>query len=163
MAWAARADFDRESLAGELLNSRDQLSYRESTFGAEIESTDGLSELVQRECVSVEEIEQIASGLRLSVDEFARRYVRQVGDRYSLVERANGECVFWDAAVGCKVYESRPTQCRTWPFWPEHLKARAAWSQLQRVCPGTREGRLHSLEEIEESARSAARALSENE
>lgn len=35
----------------------------------------------------------------------------------------------------CSVYEVRPTQCRTWPYWPE-LVNETAWEELKKECPG---------------------------
>ena len=43
--------------------------------------------------------------------------------RRSLVEYANGDCVFFDSERrSCKVYALRPRQCRTWPFWESNLR-----------------------------------------
>ncbi|MFH1277577.1 MAG: YkgJ family cysteine cluster protein [Candidatus Eisenbacteria bacterium] len=39
---------------------------------------------------------------------------------------------------GCSIYEARPEQCRTWPFWPENLASKAAWSRIARRCHGAR-------------------------
>jgi Fe-S-cluster containining protein len=109
--------------------------------------------------VTPEEIGRIAERLGLTPDEFGRRYVRQVGARFSLVERPGGDCVFWDRAAGCTIYAARPAQCRTWPFWPAHLAAPEAWRRVQRRCPGAGVGPVHSVEEIEAQARRAAIAL----
>jgi Fe-S-cluster containining protein len=109
--------------------------------------------------VTPEEIERLAALVGVALDEFARRYVRRVADHLSLIERANGECIFWDAHEGCTVYPERPAQCRTWPFWPPHLESRRSWEKLQAFCPGSRQGRLYAIEEIETQARQAAAAL----
>ncbi len=101
----------------------------------------------------------LARQLDLGLDEFTTRFVRQVGDRYSLREHANGDCVFWDQTAGCTVYAARPVQCRTWPFWPAHLRSPDAWRETQAFCPGAREGPLISVEEIEFQARRARAAL----
>ena len=39
-------------------------------------------------------------------------------------------------AVGCAVYAHRPSQCRTWPFWPYPLASRQAWERVKRMTPG---------------------------
>ena len=111
--------------------------------------------------VSLTELEQLSEFMGVSLEEVTRQYVRQVGERYSLVEKSNHDCVFWDKDVGCTVYEARPTQCRTWPFWPAHLETLGAWSRVQDFCPGTRGGALHSVEEIQAQARRAASVLEE--
>ena len=88
-----------------------------------------------------------------SVEQFSRRYVRRVGDRYSLIEKPGGDCVFWDEQAGCTVYPARPVQCRTWPFWAENIETPADWEHVRRVCPGSGRGQWFSLEEIQASAR----------
>jgi Fe-S-cluster containining protein len=103
--------------------------------------------------VNAEEIAQLAQFRGLSTEAFGRQYVRQVGDRLSLIERPGGDCIFWEKQVGCSVYEARPIQCRTWPFWPENIASPEAWEQVTTVCPGSGRGQLYSLEEIEASAR----------
>lgn len=103
--------------------------------------------------VSAEEIEALAAELKVAEAEFGRRFLRRVGDRISLVERSNGDCVFWDAGQGCTVYPSRPVQCRTWPFWSENLADRDAWEQTGSRCPGINRGDWFSLEAIEAAAR----------
>jgi Fe-S-cluster containining protein len=102
---------------------------------------------------------QLADHLHLPLDEFTTRYVRRVGDRFSLIERPGGECVFWDASSGCTVYPARPAQCRTWPFWPIHLDSPESWRRAQAFCPGARRGPIVPLEQIEAQARRAAVAL----
>jgi Fe-S-cluster containining protein len=63
-------------------------------------------------------------------------------------------CQFLDTGsrFGCAIHEDRPTQCRTFPFWPETLKSREAWDALKSICPGIDVGELHSRETIEASA-----------
>ena len=103
--------------------------------------------------VNHEEIAAIAEFLKIEGGEFERRYVRKVGVRKSLVELDDGDCVFLDAKTRkCNVYPVRPRQCRTWPFWNSNLRTPQAWEQTCQVCPGSGQGRLYSLEEIEEQA-----------
>jgi uncharacterized protein len=102
--------------------------------------------------VNVEEVEALAGHRRMSVEEFGRRFVRRVGDRFSLVERPGGDCIFWDRSAGCTVYEARPVQCRTWPFWPENIESPEAWDDVTRVCPGSGRGQLFTVEEIRATA-----------
>lgn len=99
------------------------------------------------------EIAALAGRLSLDVDEFERRYVRRVGVRKSLVELANGDCVFFDGqARKCTVYEDRPRQCRTWPFWDSNIRTPDAWQRTCEVCPGSGQGQLIPLEKITEQA-----------
>ena len=104
--------------------------------------------------VNKEEIAAIASLVELEVDEFEAKYVRKIGVRKSLVEFSNGDCVFFDNQTRkCNVYEARPRQCRSWPFWQSNLKSKEAWSETCAVCPGSGQGKLYSIDEIEERNR----------
>ena len=95
------------------------------------------------------EVARLAAWLGLDIATFERRYVRRIAERHSLRERANGDCVFFDAqSHGCHVYGARPVQCRTWPFWPENLATPVAWDRAESGCPGMGEGPLVGLAAI---------------
>jgi uncharacterized protein len=49
----------------------------------------------------------------------------------------------------CAVYEARPWQCRTWPFWPENMNSVVWQREIATYCPGVGKGRFYSAEEIE--------------
>jgi Fe-S-cluster containining protein len=103
--------------------------------------------------VTVAEMTRLAEHRGESLDEFTTRFVRKVGRRYSLIERPGGDCIFWDATAGCTVYEARPTQCRTWPFWEENVETPEDWERITEICPGSGRGRLYSADEIITSIR----------
>ncbi len=99
--------------------------------------------------VNREEVTAIAAKVGLPVDQFEKKYVRAVGIRKSLVEYANGDCVFFDPNTRkCTVYEARPRQCRTWPFWESNVSTKEAWKQTCEVCPGSGRGKLHPVEKV---------------
>jgi Fe-S-cluster containining protein len=99
--------------------------------------------------VNRDEIEALANKLDISVADFEAKYVRQVGIRKSLIEYANGDCVFFDPATRkCTVYDARPRQCRTWPFWESNVRTEQAWNKTCEVCPGSGQGKLHSAAQI---------------
>lgn len=101
--------------------------------------------------VNDEEIRNLATFLEMPVEEFADRFVRQVGNRRSLVEFPTGDCVFFDTEKrSCQVYEARPRQCKTWPFWHSNLTTPEDWAQVCEVCPGSGQGKTYTLEEIRE-------------
>lgn len=101
--------------------------------------------------VNAEECAALAAQLGLSIDDFNSKYVRQIGIRKSLIERPNGDCIFFNQETrGCTVYEARPRQCRTWPFWESNVRTPEAWQETCRVCPGSGKGKLVSLERIVE-------------
>jgi len=96
------------------------------------------------------DLERAARHLGVSPLEFRRRY--RLRDREgvpSLDPGPDRPCTFHDETTGCTIYEGRPTQCRTWPFWPETVHRRRAWEAAARECEGMDRGRRHSVVEIE--------------
>jgi uncharacterized protein len=99
--------------------------------------------------VNKAEIEALAAKLEMPVPDFEKQYVRNVGARKSLVEYPNGDCVFFDGIDRkCTVYEARPRQCRTWPFWDSNVRTPEAWARTCEVCPGSGKGQLVTVDEI---------------
>jgi Fe-S-cluster containining protein len=99
--------------------------------------------------VNQEEIHNLSKQIGVDEEEFERKYVRRVGIRKSLVEFPNGDCVFFDSnARKCTVYEARPRQCRTWPFWQSNLRTEEDWRQTCEVCPGSGKGPIVPVERI---------------
>ena len=104
--------------------------------------------------VNQAEIDAIAVRVGLSTEEFEDHYTRKIGARRSLKELSNGDCVFFDHDTRhCEVYDLRPRQCRTWPFWDSNLKSPEAWAETCEDCPGSGQGKLYQLDEIEERRR----------
>jgi uncharacterized protein len=104
------------------------------------------------------EMELLAQFMGVSAEQVRNRYVRRVGRRQTIIEdAASNDCIFLAARVGecgpcgkgCSIYEVRPTQCRTWPFWPSNLSSPEAWARAGERCPGINRGRIHTLAEIQ--------------
>jgi Fe-S-cluster containining protein len=95
---------------------------------------------------------RMADFLDLSVATFTRRHCEKTGPVWHLKEiKERPDCQFLKDKNRCSVYEARPTQCRTWPFWPEMMNAKA-WSQeVVSYCPGVGKGRVISAAEIEKT------------
>jgi hypothetical protein len=103
--------------------------------------------------VNQAEVTAIADRLGLTLEKYESRYIRRVGIRRSLVEYANGDCVFFDShSRKCTVYTDRPRQCRTWPFWKSNLNTPQSWGDTCVHCPGSGRGKLYQLAEIEKQA-----------
>lgn len=114
--------------------------------------------------VSPEEMNAIAEHLRLPLDQFQRRHTRRAERGRSLLEHADGDCEFLrrqaDGKAYCGIYEVRPLQCRTWPFWKSNLRSLRAWKLTGRDCPGINQGTHHPLPVIQAAlARNAAGGL----
>ncbi|MGB7343006.1 MAG: YkgJ family cysteine cluster protein [Pirellulaceae bacterium] len=100
--------------------------------------------------VNEEEIAAMAGDLKMEVDSFEDRFIRQVGSERSLLEYPDGDCILLDPDTRkCSVYQSRPIQCRTWPFWDSTLDKKKSWKETCEICPGAGTGRIYTFEEIE--------------
>ncbi len=114
--------------------------------------------------VSDIEIDRFAAYLRMDRKDFLKKYCRLIGGKVSLKEHKNhrGEydCVFLEEIEikqedgtsarkrVCTVYEVRPLQCRTWPFWDGLLKSPKAWDAAAKGCPGMNKGKSYALPQI---------------
>ena len=58
------------------------------------------------------------------------------------------EVITWDK--GCTIYEARPLQCRSFPFWAHNLVNEESWKSVASSCPGVGLGELRSKETIED-------------
>lgn len=91
--------------------------------------------------VSDDEIGGLAARLDLTPAEFRQAYtVTLLGGGVSLRERANYDCVFFDPESGCTLYEDRPRQCRTYPFWDSIVHSRESWAEEAEHCEGIERG-----------------------
>jgi Fe-S-cluster containining protein len=104
--------------------------------------------------VTDEELAEMAAVRGEPIEKLRREHTRVIDGRVSLTERANGDCTFFEAQTRhCTVYNARPAQCRTWPFWNSNLESRETWKETQEGCPGAGHGTFFPLEEIERLAR----------
>jgi Fe-S-cluster containining protein len=88
--------------------------------------------------VNYKEIEAISEYLKMSIEDFAKEYLIRAKNRYSLkefkVKELGYACIFFDTQKrACKIYDVRPKQCRTFPFW-EQFKSDT--KELVKECPG---------------------------
>jgi len=78
---------------------------------------------------------------------FTKRYAAKTGGLFHLTMTGDA-CLFLKRGR-CSVYDARPLQCRTWPFWPENMRPRVWEREVAPNCPGVGRGRLHTAGEIE--------------
>lgn len=95
---------------------------------------------------------RMAKALGLSTMAFTKQYCSKDEGIYHLVDGEEGRCQFLQGRR-CGIYEGRPTQCRTWPFWPEVMNAKTWKKEVEAFCPGVGKGKVWSKEEIEEQIR----------
>ena len=93
----------------------------------------------------------MAKTLKMKTKDFMEKYCEKTDGVWHIREtRTNGDCVFLEGGNRCGVYEGRPQQCRTWPFWPEVMNAKTWKKEVSSFCPGIGKGRVYSPEEIRE-------------
>lgn len=88
--------------------------------------------------VNAKEIKEISAFLGITETVFARKYLRSMNGRLSLLEYHSGDCIMYDN--GCKVYTVRPCQCRSFPFWTWNLENKTEWEKVKKTCPGIDKG-----------------------
>ena len=106
--------------------------------------------------VSDAECQALAARLGLTAEDFKDRYTHKTSQGRSLNEHKTEhgyDCIFLDrekipGKAVCGVYEDRPAQCRTWPFWKSNLTSKSAWERAKRTCPGMDKGRVYSVQQI---------------
>jgi len=105
-----------------------------------------------------EEGKALAKKLGKSEADFYSEFAHKIDGAWSLNERKTKQgfdCIFLDrksvpGKAICGVYEARPTQCKTWPFWPENISTPQMWARVKKAtpCPGMGEGKLVPIEKI---------------
>ena len=106
--------------------------------------------------ISDEEIRRLALHLNLTPEETVEQHCRKINGKFSLKETrsvsGSFDCTFLkeikpprssrngntivQAKRVCGIYQVRPLQCRTWPFWPENLESKADWEIETRKMSG---------------------------
>lgn len=86
--------------------------------------------------LSLADLEKLAAHLHLSEQEFIETYTRQIDGQYALLDRPGSyDCIFLKDKR-CSVYEARPVQCRTFPWWIHHLREPEDWREAAQRCEG---------------------------
>lgn len=104
--------------------------------------------------VTPSEVAEMSAHLKISSDEFIQRYTRMEHGRMALLEKrqpnGNYDCIFLKE-LKCTLYDSRPKQCRTYPWWKENLSSPEDWQEAAKICEGINhpDAPLISIGEIE--------------
>lgn len=102
--------------------------------------------------MSLVDRQNMAKHFGLKTTEFTIKYCDNIEGVFYLKNHADEpDCIFLTDNK-CEVYKARPTQCATWPFWPENLKSKRNWQkEVVGYCPGADQGKLHSEKFISDS------------
>ncbi len=96
--------------------------------------------------LTLEDRRRLARALGVPTRQFTRQHCVKTDGLFHLLDDGP-DCRFLNGRR-CAVYDARPTQCRTWPFWPENMGAKA-WSSVAAYCPGVGKGAVIPRERIE--------------
>jgi Fe-S-cluster containining protein len=107
-----------------------------------------------------DDIARAARFVRLPRKEFERRYVYRTAHQRRFRKPRDRQCPFLEKG-GCAIHPAKPTQCRTFPFWPELVQDRAAWKRTAAYCPGIGKGELIQIGTALEIAEQQRRAYPE--
>ena len=104
---------------------------------------------------SEEEGDAMAAHLGMDPKHFRRCYAHRADKKWTLNEHETPhghDCVFLDRTPDgralCRIYEVRPAQCRTWPFWPENIGKASDWRRAAKTCPGIDHGTFYGADQI---------------
>jgi Fe-S-cluster containining protein len=78
-----------------------------------------------------EELDRLAAAVAVTPQQFAADYTRLTADRrgLTLIEQADGSCVFLQETGECRVHAVKPQQCRDFPLkW--------YFPGVEKCCPG---------------------------
>ena len=87
--------------------------------------------------ITPQEILKLSKNLNISQQELIDKYLIKYNYRYSIKEKIiskdNFACIFFDTnKMQCSVYDARPNQCRTFPFW-DYFRNNV--KELKEECP----------------------------
>jgi Fe-S-cluster containining protein len=90
--------------------------------------------------ITVQEINFLAKHLGITLEEVRTKYLNKIGYKYSIKEvklaEDNYACMFFNLEKKqCTIYEARPVQCRTFPFW-DYFKENT--EEVYKECPAIR-------------------------
>ena len=89
--------------------------------------------------LNADEMVNLADFLNISVDELKLKFLQKFGYKFSIKETKIDDgyaCVFFDQiSKKCQIYDVRPTQCRTFPFW-NHFQNNL--KELEKECVGVK-------------------------
>ena len=99
--------------------------------------------------LSKKDLTRLSKFFNKSVKKFKNLYCHNSEGYFHLKEiYKNGNCIFLKNKK-CTVYTSRPSQCRTWPFWKDNMNVKV-WNQdISINCPGIGKGKVIKRKEID--------------
>lgn len=94
------------------------------------------------------EVSQAAQYLGISVSRFKSEFLKKQLDLWVIEVEEDLPCPFL-AHEGCIIHETKPSQCKTYPFWRENMESKNHWALATAFCPGIGKGLEVDKKEIE--------------
>ena len=110
--------------------------------------------------LSEEDVQRAAKFTGMSQKKFEARYVYRTRFQRRFRKPPDKQCPFLEKG-GCSIHPAKPTQCRTFPFWPEIVEHKSTWTRAGRSCPGIGKGELIQIGTAMEIAEEQRRAYPE--
>ena len=111
--------------------------------------------------VNQKEREVIADELYMDVKSFDEAYITKDSSGQSpkrSLRTVDNRCIFLDPNTKqCSIYEVRPTQCRTYPFWPQMVVSPFDWKVAAMECEGIKVDDEQSLKNLGQDSRVSAK------
>lgn len=85
--------------------------------------------------LSQQDLNHLSERFHMEEKQFLQKYCRYVDGQYALLDKPNTDCIFLQDNR-CSVYEDRPIQCRTFPWWIYNLRNIDDWNQAAERCEG---------------------------
>ena len=87
--------------------------------------------------INNQEINYLSKFLKLSVEEVKKKYLNKINTTFSIKEVKlsynNYSCIFFNTEIKrCSIYDARPKQCKTFPFW-DYFKENE--KEVYKECP----------------------------
>jgi len=98
--------------------------------------------------LNIADQKRMSGFLKLPLKDFRKSHCEK-SNGYWHLKSPDKDCQFL-SNKSCTVYEGRPNQCRTWPFWPENMSPKAWQKEVASFCPGVGKGKVFSAKEIKE-------------
>lgn len=110
--------------------------------------------------LSESDLKRAAKFVGMSAKAFEAKYIYRTRHQRRFRKPPEKQCPFL-LEGGCSIHPAKPTQCRTFPFWPELVEKRSEWHRLAAYCPGIGKGELIQIGTAMEIAEEQRKAYPE--
>ncbi len=110
--------------------------------------------------LSEDDIKRAARFVGMKPKPFEAKYIYRTRHQRRFRKPRNKQCPFLEEG-SCSIHPAKPTQCSTFPFWPEIVERRKTWKRTGKYCPGIGKGPLIQIGSAMEIAEQQRRAYPE--